>query len=122
MNKFSDDKIVHLMIGSKRYITILPYEEFSKMKPLLRKSKEEPSFELRFREVVLLELLELFKGDLIKISELIAEINKLRHDPFPLESVKVGHRVCKILINDADVTYTVNKQRKLITVLSVLRR
>ncbi|MFN3135684.1 MAG: hypothetical protein ACK44H_08970 [Candidatus Kryptonium sp.] len=122
MAKFSDDKIVHLMSGSKRYITILPYEEFLRIKSFLKKSEEEPSFDLRFRESVLLELLELFKGDLIKIGELIDEINRLKYDPFPLESVKVGYRVCKILINNADVSYTVNKQRRLITVLSILHK
>ncbi len=120
MNKLSDDRIIHLMTGSRRHITILPYEEFLKMELLLKSSGEKPPiFSLRFKETVLLELLELFKGDLIKISKLIGEINKLRDDPFPLESFKVRYKVYKILINDTNVTYTVNKQRKLITVLSV---
>ncbi|MDW8109146.1 MAG: hypothetical protein RMJ81_05770 [Candidatus Kryptonium sp.] len=119
MKKVNDTNIIHLMKGRKKYITILPYEKFKELKNKADLLDEKAGFELRFKEELLPEILSLFSGDLEKICNFIREIEKLKNNPFPEKSEKIVSRVYKILILNIILTYRVNKQKKLITVLSL---
>ncbi|MCS7229675.1 MAG: hypothetical protein NZ923_06540 [Candidatus Kryptonium sp.] len=107
------------MKGRKKYITILPYEKFKELKNKADLLDEKAGFELRFKEELLPEILSLFSGDLEKTCNFIREIEKLKNNPFPEKSEKIVSRVYKILILNIILTYRVNKQKKLITVLSL---
>ncbi|WP_072150438.1 hypothetical protein [Candidatus Kryptobacter tengchongensis] len=130
MKDFGEDKIIHLMKGKKRYITILPYEEFKRMKDNVKsfekiidkQIKKRGEFDLRFTENLLVEILDLFKGNLEEVYKFIEKLEDLKLKPIPVESKKIGSSIYEILLNNVVLTYRVNKQKKLLTVLKVERR
>lgn len=127
---FGEDKVIHLMKGKRRYITILPYEEFKRMKDNVKsfekiidkQIKKRGEFDLRFTENLLVEILDLFKGNLEEVYKFIEKLEELKLKPIPVESKKIGSSIYEILLNNVVLTYRVNKQKKLLTVLKVERR
>ncbi|CUU10447.1 hypothetical protein JGI3_01846 [Candidatus Kryptobacter tengchongensis] len=126
---FGEDKVIHLMKGKRRYITILPYEEFKRMKDNVKsfekiidkQIKKRGEFDLRFTENLLVEILDLFKGNLEEVYKFIEKLEELKLKPIPVESKKIGSSIYEILLNNVVLTYRVNKQKKLLTVLKVER-
>ena len=126
---FGEDKVIHLMKGKRRYITILPYEEFKRMKDNVKsfekiidkQIKKRGEFDLRFTENLLVEILDLFKGNLEEVYKFIEKLEDLKLKPIPVESKKIGSSIYEILLNNVVLTYRVNKQKKLLTVLKVER-
>lgn len=129
MKDFGEDKIIHLMKGKRRYITILPYEEFKRLKDKVKsfekiidkQLKKGDGFDLRFTENLLVEILDLFKGNLEEVYKFIEKLEELKLKPIPVESKKIGSSIYEILLNNVLLTYRVNKQKKLLTVLKVER-
>lgn len=130
MKDFGEDKVIHLMKGKRRYITILPYEEFKRMKDNVKsfekiidkQIKKRGEFDLRFTENLLVEILDLFKGNLEEVYKFIEKLEELKLKPIPVESKKIGSSIYEILLNNVVLTYRMNKQKKLLTVLKVERR
>lgn len=130
MKDFGEDKIIHLMKGRKRYITILPYEEFKSMKDTVNRVKKmidkqlvkKDDFDLRFKENLMVEILDLFKGDLEGVYKFIEKLTELKTQPIPVESKKIGSSLYEILIAPVILTYRINKQKKLLTVLSIRKK
>ncbi|CUS78142.1 hypothetical protein [Candidatus Kryptobacter tengchongensis] len=126
---FGEDKVIHLMKGKRRYITILPYEEFKRMKDKVKsfekiidkQLEKRDGFDLRFTENLLVEILDLFKGNLEEVYKFIEKLEDLKLRPIPVESKKIGSSIYEILLNNVVLTYRVNKQKKLLTVLKVER-
>ena len=65
---FDSEKIIHLFKGSKRYVTIIPYEDFNVMKKNFKNPKgslpdeKAKSYEIRFSEDVVVQLRQLQKA------------------------------------------------------------
>ncbi len=121
MKNWDEKKILHLMKGSKKYITILPYGEFKKMERLALKGMrvDKRKYDIRFKEDLLIDLLSCFKGDLAKMSDFIERVNVLRDEPYPNGCEKIDEGAYKILIDDVFVFYRVDKKLRLITVVFV---
>lgn len=127
MKNFDEKKIIHLMKGKSKYITIMPYAEFQKLKKsidrlsskLNKQMEKKEEYDLRFKEEVLKWILDFYKGDLEKLGWFISEVCKLKSEPFPVESKQIDSDIFKVLVNDLLVFYSVNKSKQLITVVSI---
>ncbi len=128
MKDFDEKKVIHLMKGKSKYITIMPYAEFKKLKKSIDKLSSElnkqteekkDEYDLRFKEEILKQILDFYKGDLKKLNCFVSEVCKLKSEPFPDESKQISSDIFKILISNLFVFYGVNKSKRLITVFSV---
>jgi len=85
------------MKGKSKYITIMPYAEFQKLKKsidrlsskLNKQMEKKEEYDLRFKEEVLKWILDFYKGDLEKLGWFISEVCKLKSEPFPVESKQI---------------------------------
>jgi hypothetical protein len=124
LKKLDEEKIIHLLKGKGRYITIMPYKEFKKMKNLAFKHKparKKDEYDIRFKENLLSSLLSYFGGDLVELANFIDEANLLTINPIPDNAVKVEADIYKVLIKDFLIFYHLSEKSKLITVLSIER-
>lgn len=128
MKILNDKEIIHLMKGEERYITIIPYAKFKRMEKDVKKfekllgkksRKDKGRYDIRFKEVVILQLLELFSGDVEKIYDFLKMLDILKIEPVSNESEKIGLNTYRVLISELLLLYRVNHRSKLVTVLSV---
>ena len=121
MKNWDEKKVLHLMKGNKKYITILPYSEFKKMERMvLRGMKvDKRKYDIRFKEELLVDLLSCFKGDVAKMAGFIERVNLLRDEPYPNGCEKLEGEIYKILIDDLFLFYRVDEKLRLITVVLV---
>ncbi|CUS85156.1 hypothetical protein JGI14_102813 [Candidatus Kryptonium thompsonii] len=122
---FDSEKIIHLFKGSKRYVTIIPYEEFKVMKKNFKNPKgslpdeKAKSYEIRFSEDVVVQLLNIYSGDVEKIYLFSKNLDVLKAKPISKDSEKLTSGIYKTKIAELLVFYRISHKFKLITILSV---
>ena len=121
MKNWDEKKILHLVKGGRKYITILPYREFKKIEKMALKGikVDKRRYDIRFKEDLLIELLSYFKGDLMKMSNFIERVNLLREDPYPSASEEFERGIYRILIDKLFLFYQVDEKLKVITVVLI---
>lgn len=125
MKAFNSEKIVHLFKGSKRYVTIIPYEEFKDMKKKV-KNFQEPSldekaksYEIRFSEDVIVQLLEIYSGDVEQIYLFLKTLDVLKAKPILKESEKLSPSIYRLKLGELLISYRVSHRFKLVTILFI---
>lgn len=122
--KISDNEgIIHLLKGNKKYVTIIPYEDFKAMRKSINRSKEfgekSKDYELRFSEDVVVQLLEIYSGDAKKIYIFLKMLDILKIKPIPRGSEKLASGIYKTKIAELFVFYRISYRFKLVTILFV---
>jgi hypothetical protein len=122
---FDTEKIIHLFKGRKRYVTIIPYEEFKVMKENLenfqRSSLDEKakSYEIRFNEDVVVQLLDIYSGDVEKIYLFLKDLDVLKAEPILKESERLSPSIYRLKLGELLISYRVSHRFKLVTILLV---
>ncbi len=119
------EKIIHLLSGSKRYVTIIPYEDFKAIKKSIKNfqklalDEKAKNYELRFSEDAVLQLLEIYSGDVEKIYLFLKTLDVLKVKPISEESEKLTLSIYRIKLGELFIWYRVSHRFKLVTILLV---
>lgn len=93
------------------------------MKKSINRSKEfgekSKDYELRFSEDVVVQLLEIYSGDVEKICLFLKMLDILKVKPIPRGSEKLASGIYKTKIAELFVFYRISYRSKLVTILLV---
>ncbi len=123
--ELDSERIVHLLKGSKKYVTIIPYEDFKALKKSVNNfqglsvDEKAKNYEIRFSEDVVFQLLEVYSGDVEKIYLFLKTLDILKIKPISKESEKLTSGIYRIRINELLISYRVSHRFKLVTILFV---